>query len=156
MNLETQKQQMTAWSQLVLDYLKARKQSVLDIREAQQSPLFRNTAINRQLPLEGILLVMEDLSKTGHAEPADKSRNRWYIYWEPLDELGTAIYRWASNNGFLGTVCTFYELTEGDNTTNEIFYGLDQEVLVKALKKLELKKKAEVIMFNDNQGVKFF
>lgn len=36
------------------------------------------------------------------------------------------------------------------------FYGLDQEVLLRALQVLESQKKAEIISFDDNQGVKFF
>lgn len=147
---------MQAWRQLVLDYVKANKQSIVDVREAQNSPLFRNTTISRQLSIEGIIQVMEDLSKTGHSEPIDKARNRWYIYWEPIEEMSNAIYRWASNNGFLGSVCTFYELVEGENTTEEIFYGLDSEVLHRVLKKLEQQKKAEIMIFDDSQGVKFF
>ncbi|KAK6642738.1 hypothetical protein RUM43_004240 [Polyplax serrata] len=156
LNSETLKQQLQAWKQLVLDYLKAKKQSLLDVREAQQTPLFRNTTINRQLSVEGIIKIMEELSKTGHAEFIDKSKNRWYIYWEPLEELSSAVYRWASNNGFIGSVCTLYELAEGENTTDEIFYHLEEDVLLKVLKKLEEENKAEIMMFDDSKGVKFF
>lgn len=155
-NSETLKQQIQAWRQLVLDYLKAKKQSILDVREAQQTPLFRNTAISRQLSVEGIIQIMEDLSTTGHAEFIDKSKNRWYIYWEPLEELSAAVYRWASNNGFLGNVCTLYELVEGENTTDEVFYHLEEDVLLKVLKHLENENKAEIMIFDDSKGVKFF
>lgn len=118
---------------MALDNLNATKQSVLDINEAQQSPLSCSTKIDRQLSLDGILLVMEDLQKIGHAEPADKSRSRWYIYWESLEESASnAIYRWALSNRFLGMVCSFYELTQGDNAVNEVFYGLYQGILLKA------------------------
>lgn len=145
-----------AWRHLMMDYLKLKKQSIVDVREIQQTPLFKNVSINRQLPIEGILKILEDLCRTGHAEAIDKSRNRWYIYWEPLEELSASIYRWASNNGFLGSVCTFYELIDGENTVGEIFYGLEEDVLYKALKRLESKKKAEIMIFDDSKGVKFF
>jgi len=36
------------------------------------------------------------------------------------------------------------------------FYGLDTEVLIRSLRTLEATKKAELILFDDNQGVKFF
>lgn len=36
------------------------------------------------------------------------------------------------------------------------FYKLDTEVLIRSLRTLEYAKKAELIMFDDNQGVKFF
>ena len=54
----------------------------------------------------------------------------------------------------VNTVCTLYEITEGENTADEEFHGLDTEVLIKVLRTLEASKKAE--LFDDNQGVKFF
>lgn len=36
------------------------------------------------------------------------------------------------------------------------FSGLNQDVLLKVLKVLESRKKAETISFDDNEGVKFF
>jgi len=36
------------------------------------------------------------------------------------------------------------------------FYGLDTEVLIRSLKTLEAPRKAELILSDDNQGVKFF
>ena len=36
------------------------------------------------------------------------------------------------------------------------FHGLDNEVLIRALRTLESSKKAEVIKFDENEGVKFF
>ena len=36
------------------------------------------------------------------------------------------------------------------------FFGLDQSLLLKALKTLEALKRAELILFGGNEGVKFF
>jgi ESCRT-II complex subunit VPS25 len=36
------------------------------------------------------------------------------------------------------------------------FAGMSQEMLVKALKTLESRKKAEIMIFDGNEGVKFF
>ncbi|XP_063239127.1 vacuolar protein-sorting-associated protein 25 [Bacillus rossius redtenbacheri] len=153
---ETRAKQIQAWRSLVLDYHRSVKQSVLDVREAERSPLFNNTAINRQLPRDGILAVLEDLAKTKNAEPLDKSKNRWYVYWHTLEEWGDAVYEWARGAGLLNAVCTLFELTQGDDTSGQEFHGLDSEVMVKALTTLANKNKAELIMFDDNQGVKFF
>ena len=54
----------------------------------------------------------------------------------------------------MNAVCTMYELTESEEVEGQPFYNLDQEVLVKALKTLEVQKKAEI--FGSNEGVKFF
>ncbi|XP_066994490.2 vacuolar protein-sorting-associated protein 25 [Anabrus simplex] len=155
-NAETRTKQITAWRQLVLEYHSATKQGVLDIREAHKCPLFNNASINRTLSKEGILAVLEDLARTGNADPLDKTKYRWHIYWHTLDEWADIIYQWVQNNGMVKTVCTLYELTSGDTAVGEEFHGLDTDILIKALQKLEAQKKAELIFFDDNQGVKFF
>ena len=43
---------------------------------------------------------------------------------------------------------------ESEEVEGQPFHNLDQEVLVKALKTLEVQKKAEI--FGSNEGVKFF
>lgn len=122
-----------------------------------------------------LLLILEELSKSGNASPLDKTRQRWLVYWHTLEEWGEIIYNWAQENGFIGSVCTLFELTQGEDTVNQgmhffqgytiiqltvclfsEFHGLDTEVLIRALKTLEANKKAELILFDDNQGVKFF
>lgn len=151
---ETRMKQIAAWRTLVLDYHRIRKQYLLDIREAQRAPVFNNTAIDRKLPLEGIVMILEDLAKTGNAEPLDKQKHRWHIYWHTLEEWADMVYSWVQSCGMVNTVCTLYEITEGENTADEEFHGLDTEVLIKVLRTLEASKKAE--LFDDNQGVKFF
>ncbi|XP_026275778.1 vacuolar protein-sorting-associated protein 25 [Frankliniella occidentalis] len=153
---ETKARQLKAWHTLVLNYFKANNLSSLDIREAHQSSLFNNSSIDRKLPPEGILLVLEDLQKSGNATPLDKTRNRWLVYWHTLEEWAAIIYSWAQANGFLNTVCTFFELVSGDDTNEQEFHGLDEEVLLRAIQVLETQKKAEVIPIDDSHGVKFF
>lgn len=59
------------------------------------------------------------MAKTGRAAPIDKSRNVWEVYWHSLDEWGNLIYSWACNSGMNNTVCTLFELREGDNTADQ-------------------------------------
>lgn len=99
-------------------------------------------------------MILEELEKSGNAAPLDKKKLQWEIYWHPLDEWGNIIYRWASDNGMTNTVCTLFEISQGENAVDEEFYGLDQSVLVKALRTLQAKQKCE--LFDDNEGVKFF
>ena len=42
------------------------------------------------------------------------------------------------------TVCTFFELTEGEDTVAQPFYGLERELLLKSLRTLEKQHKAEI------------
>ncbi|XP_053985751.1 vacuolar protein-sorting-associated protein 25 [Hylaeus anthracinus] len=148
--------QLAAWKSLILEYHRVTKQSIIDIREVHSSPLFNNSAINRKLPSEVVLLALEELAKSGNASPLDKSKERWLVYWHTLEEWGEIIYNWAQEKGLTGSVCTLFELTQGEDTITEEFHGLDTEVLVKALKTLEANKKAELILSDDNKGVKFF
>lgn len=146
---------MNTWADLVLKYQKAKNQAVININD-ENTELFVNKTINRRLPVDGRLLVMEHLEKTSHAAAIDKKRTQWEIYWNTLDELANIIYKWAIDNGMTNTVCTLFEITNGDNSVNEEFHELDQSVLIKALKLLEQSHKCELISFDDNEGVKFF
>ncbi|XP_043278233.1 vacuolar protein-sorting-associated protein 25 isoform X2 [Venturia canescens] len=153
---ETRTKQLAAWKSLVLDYLKATKEATIDIREIHSSPLFNNAAIKRKLSPEVVSMIMEDLSKSNNACPLDKSKQRWLVSWHTFQEWADIIYNWVQDRGMTSSVCTLFELVQGDDTVDQEFYGLDNEVLLKALRILEGDQKAELIMFDENQGVKFF
>lgn len=155
-NSNTKAKQIDAWKTLILDYHKAQKKYLLDITEAQSSPLFSNKAIERKLNLDMIYLLLDDLQKQGNVEWVDKQRQRCYVFWRTPEEWGKMIHKWASNNGLTNSVCTLYEITNGDDATNEEFYGLDLGLLKKALETLENEGLAELILDEDNEGVKFF
>lgn len=75
-----------------------------------------------ELPSDVVLLILEELLKSGNASPLDKSRQRWLVYWHTLEEWGEIIYNWAQENGFIGSVCTLYELTQGEDTAEQGMY----------------------------------
>jgi ESCRT-II complex subunit VPS25 len=146
---------LNTWKSLLLGYQKHKNQAIVNLNE--DVPPFVNESINRKLPEAGRFLVLDELSKSGNAFCLDrKTKQQWEVYWHTLDEWGAIVYGWAVDNGMTNTVCTLFELTSGDNTVGEEFYGLDQGVLRKALKVLEDKGKCELIAFDDNEGVKFF
>lgn len=155
MHAKTREIQLNTWADLVLKYQKSKNQATLNVND-ENTELFVNKTINRRLSNEGRLLVMEHLEKTAHAATIDKKRAQWEIYWNTLDEWANIIYKWAIDNGMTNTVCTLFEITHGDNSVNEEFHELDQNVLIKALKLLEQSQKCEMISFDDNEGVKFF
>ena len=154
---ETKRVQLDAWKKLILSYTKEHKWWTLDVIDVQATDLFTNKAINRHLNIDSIYIVLEDLKNQGSLEWIDKNRKRCYIYWRTPEEWGEQIYSWAKANGMLQTVCTFYELTEGEDTIAEDFYGMDNGLLIKALRTLEVQNKAEIIMDDATPGgVKFF
>lgn len=88
--------------------------------------------------------------------PLDKKRFQWEIYWHPLDEWAELIYKWAIDTGLTNTVCTMFEIVNGENSVDQEFYGLDEGIVRKALQTLEVKGRCELISMDDAEGVKFF
>lgn len=153
MHAKTREIQLNQWADVVMKYQKSIKQPVLNVND-ENTELFVNKEINRRLPVDGRLLVMDTLARTAHAAPVDsKKRDIWEIYWFTLDEWSELIYKWASDNAMLGSVCTTFEIANGDNSTDQEFYGLIDDILLKALRRLESSGKCELI---GDEGVKFF
>lgn len=109
-------------------------------------------------------------------EWCDKNKKRCNVYWRTSEEWASLIYRYIVNNAMTNTVCTFFELVSSEEVENEgtivscilmtpkltflllhlAFAGLDESMLIKALKVLEAEKKAELVITETSQGVKFF
>lgn len=153
---ETRSKQVAAWRSLILEYFKKANQSVVDVREAINLPLFNNAAINRKLDTSSITVLFEELHKMGHAAPLDKHKHRWEIYWHTLEEWAQMVYSYVNNAGATNTVMTLFELTQGEDVQGEPFANLNTDVMIKVLRKLEEQKKCELILSDDIQGVKFF
>lgn len=150
---KTREIQLNTWANLVMQYQKSLNQPLININD-EKTDLFVNKELNRRLNVDGRAQVMDHLERTAHATPLDaKKRDQWEIYWYTLDEWANMLYKWAADNAMLGQVCTTYELTSGDSTTDQEFHGLSNDVLLKALKRLEQSGKCELI---DDEGVKFF
>lgn len=158
-NLDTRSKQIEAWKNLLLSYYKHHKLYRLDITEAQADVLFCNSSINRKLNLEGIVLILDSLERTGHVEwESAKEKKRCYLMWRTLDEWADLIFNWVCASGMTDTVCTLYELHSGDDTVDQEFHQIDIAVLRKALQVLERRGKAQIFSAVDPQeeGVKFF
>ncbi|CAL4065393.1 unnamed protein product, partial [Meganyctiphanes norvegica] len=154
-NADVRKTQLDAWCSLVVTWAKHKNISQIDVTEASTLPVFSNDSIKRSLPRDSINIVLEELAKRGNLEWTDKSKRRGYLFWRSAGEWGQQIYSWAVSNSKINTVCTIYELNQGDDTQSCEFHGLDTDILVKALQSLQMNGKAELMDFGDNQGVKF-
>lgn len=136
-----------------MKYQKSLNQPVININD-EKTELFVNKELNRRLNVDGRSLVMDTLEKSAHAAPVDpKKRDNWEIYWYTLDEWANMIYKWATDNAMLGQVCTIFEIANGDNSTDQEFHGLSDDILLKSLQRLEQSGKCELI---GEDGVKFF
>lgn len=103
-----------------------------------------------------ILQILQRLQSTGHARPLDKKQQEWQVYWHTLEEYGNMIYDYVQETGQTKTVCTLYELSNGDTVEGREFHQIDEDVLVNVLRLLEDKGKCELIELDGSYGVKFF
>lgn len=154
-NLGTRQKQLDAWCELVLAFHRHHNVHLLDLTEAASTPLFHNKTLNRKLSLEFIQTVMEELKKKGSLEWMDKEKKQCLVLWRSLPEWANLIYSWACESGQVNSVCTLYEIIQGDYTANQEFHGLEKEVLLRALRHLEEQGKAQLMLFDASEGVKF-
>ena len=74
--------------------------------------------IERRLSADALRAVFDHLHGQGQCEWLDgKEKNTCLIYWKTPIEWGNLIYNWAVNSGNTDTVCTIFELTEGDDVS---------------------------------------
>jgi len=157
-NADTKRKQQEAWCSLILSYCKHNRIYELDVAEIATSQLFHNKSIERKLTTDDIIGLLEVLAKQGHVEWQDlKSKKNCIIMWRTPEEWGKLIYDWAKGFGMVNTVCTLYELTNGDDTKSQDFHGIENWLLLRALKTLESSGKAEIMSLGEgSDGVKFF
>lgn len=84
----------------------------------------------------------------------DRSHQSATIVWRRASSWAADIEKWVRSTGRGNTVCTIYEIIDGDDTEGEPFHGIDQAVIMDALRYLEKHGKAEII--DGGEGVKFF
>ncbi|XP_025031050.1 vacuolar protein-sorting-associated protein 25 isoform X2 [Python bivittatus] len=128
----------------------------LEIAAYPSSPIYFLNYGTGKLPLESILVVLEELRKKGNLEWLDKNKSSFLIMWRCPEEWGKLIYQWVLKNGLTNSVFTLYELSNGEDTEEEEFHGLEESVLLRALQALQQEHKAEIFTLNDGRGVKFF
>ena len=76
--------------------------------------------IERRLSSEALRAVFDYLHGQGQCEWLDgKEKNSSLIFWKTPTEWGNLIYNWAVSTGNTDTVCTVFELIEGDDTSGE-------------------------------------
>jgi ESCRT-II complex subunit VPS25 len=161
--LATRAKQLALWRELILNYHTHNKIRTLVVHEC---PLWKNSDIDRSLDAADIQVVMEDFCKSGHGEwegegAGDQSNNdktRCRVLWRQPKELASDIHDWAAANGFVGSVCTLYELHSGEDNNGMSFQGADEELLRRALKILEDQGKCTIFQGETSQedGIKFF
>lgn len=154
--LSTQEKQLALWRELILSYYTHHKLKTLVVHDCI---LWKNSEINRELNPDAIRLIMNDFVKSGHGEWEEFGETtRCRILWRKPKQLASDIYDWAGSNGFIKSVCTFYELHSGEDINGMSFEGADEQLLRKALTILESQGKCKIFKGDTSleDGIKFF
>ncbi|KAK4190738.1 ESCRT-II complex subunit [Podospora australis] len=171
-NLTTHHAQLTKWSSLILSYCRHHRLFKISLSDFAEKDLFFNKQLNRRLSLSDIREVIDFMRKNDNrAEYADSDQKNGgagkdgagggggdivWIYWRTPEEWASLVESWVEGTAQKGTVLTVYELTEGEGTRGTEFWGIDQELLLKALQILVKRGKAQIFGQEDSLGVKFF
>src|SRR5699024_6341661 len=92
--------------------------------------------------------------KKASADQQMDSNSSCLVYWLKPEEWASTVEQWVEAKAISGTICTFYEITE-DDRSDATLKGLDERILLKALRILEEKGKATVMQLDNSYGVKF-
>eukprot|EP01086_Lenisia_limosa_P017883 TRINITY_DN9382_c0_g1_i1.p1 TRINITY_DN9382_c0_g1~~TRINITY_DN9382_c0_g1_i1.p1 ORF type:complete len:180 (+),score=37.57 TRINITY_DN9382_c0_g1_i1:129-668(+) len=156
--VETQARQLEMWRDLIISYTKDKAMTVMEVSKALEGELFNNASISRRLSQADSLVVMDFLVTTGYAEWLDDGKERALVMWRKPDEWANIIFNWVDSSGSTDTVFTVFDLLNGDDTEDEEFYGMEPEVMLRALKALEKSGRCQIFTGKetDETGVKFF
>ena len=150
----TRQKQLALWRQLLLSYTAAQKHQQIKLGDTNY-PLFTNQSIQRRLTPADRKIVLDDLVASGHGEWKDATTVR--VLQLPPAALATDIYTWAQSAGYIGQVCTVYELHSGEDVSGMSFEGIEEDVLRRALQILEDRGQCTLFKGETSQedGIKF-
>ncbi|KAF0990482.1 hypothetical protein HZS_5375, partial [Henneguya salminicola] len=141
-NLETRLKQLKLWCDLVINYCKFNNISSFSVQEISKTSLFNNAALKRSLNTEGIMLVLEELARSGNLE-WKSNKKQCLLYFQSIDTIGKYILDWVNATGNNGTVFTISEIKQIEHASFD-FEHLDEEILMKCFKYLEKNEKAVI------------
>eukprot|EP00163_Fabomonas_tropica_P012266 TRINITY_DN2351_c0_g1_i1.p1 TRINITY_DN2351_c0_g1~~TRINITY_DN2351_c0_g1_i1.p1 ORF type:complete len:225 (-),score=47.81 TRINITY_DN2351_c0_g1_i1:772-1446(-) len=155
---DTQQRQVELWSSLVISYCRFHNLFTLDLQEAANTPLFHNERIDRRLQLaDARVLLTAGIVEQGLGVWCDEDRTRLRVYWRTPSEWAKMIYTWAEDRGLIGTVCTVFEVLQGEESEGQAFHAMDRDVFNDAIAELCDNEQAQMLWGNTSaeDGVKF-
>lgn len=148
---ETREKQLRLWRELILSYHEHYRQYSMS---PSSFPLFRNEALDRQLPPEGIDAVVNSLLAAREAEWEDAATmSNLIVYWKTPEALARDIAAWAAQK--LSKFDCVVAVVELHSDEDSPFLGVDPVLIVKALSLLEEEGKCVLIGEENARGVKF-
>ena len=149
---------MRMWSDIFLAFAKQNNIYSISLGELHDSGLCNNQKIKRRLHMDQLKEVCDWMQKNQFGDYTSESKDKIFIYWRSIQEVATAIHKWADANAKIGSVETVMDLTDDSSAKTEIFYKMPIEIVLKACTALQQVGKAQVFYSDntDTHGVKFF
>ncbi|CAE8708403.1 unnamed protein product, partial [Polarella glacialis] len=164
-NAAVRAKQLALWTQLVLDHCKFHRVFLLDVSDPGGTPLFKNSALQRQMTGEGLRALAAHMIAEGAAAWADESegseprggRSRLLIFWRSPSAWADSILRFAEDCGLVGSVETVQSLIDGELAQGKEFHGAPREMILVALQELSRRGRATIFRGSapGSEGVKF-
>ena len=120
------------WSDLILAYCKHKGIYTISLGELYASEICQNNQINRRLSMDSLQKVCTWMQANNFSDWTAESKESIFVYWRSLQEIASAIHKWADNTGRIGSVETILDLTDDSGNRNEIFYQMPVELVLKA------------------------
>ncbi|OHT16042.1 Vacuolar protein-sorting-associated protein 25 [Tritrichomonas foetus] len=138
--------QLNAWTDIILHYMKAKKQSELDLDVELKTSLFNNKKIGRQMFRDHAQKILAKMVESQNATYISSgNKNKIKVIWRKPEDWAEIIVKWVNDNNFNNVIFTFYELREGDDTIDQPFHMIDYDVLAAAAKYLDSNKRGRFI-----------
>ncbi|XP_048132549.1 vacuolar protein sorting-associated protein 25 isoform X1 [Rhodamnia argentea] len=165
---DTREKQVQLWKELILDYCKTQKISVIGLEE--EFPLFSNPAIESKDLFINLCISAGSLtheareaflaalvSEAGRAEWLDKGHRKCLILWHRIQDWADILLNFVKDNGLEDSVMTVEEIRSGPESRGTDLQGVDRIILMRALKLLEHKGKLAIFKGTsaDDEGIKF-
>ena len=153
----TKRKQLTMWIELTLKFCQDNKVWRLGKNDFYEN-LGKNNKINRKISLEMVDIILQSMVQAKRAIWVnEKTKDEIFILWRTLNEWEDFIYQSAVKRQAIDAVETLEYISEDDDNSEEEYYKIDKDLLVKILKDLENQGKCNLLT-NDNGmyiGVKF-
>lgn len=142
--------QIERWSDFIIKYAKGHNKSKIDLTKDMETPLFKNSQINRQLSVEDARYFIDCLVKQQNAKWLNAEKTMAQIITRKPSEWGEYIHLWARNQNILGRTYIYDEILNGDETNGQPFHNMDIDLFEEAMKYLEGKHKVQIVRTPEN------
>ena len=93
------------------------------------------------------------MAARGNGEWSGPDKSKFLVFYKSLAEWSMLVYKFVDGTGQMGSVFTVYELLEGDETTNEEFYGMERAAFMRVLEFMEREGRAKLFTASDPSKV---